>query len=874
MTAEAAIASLVGGPSLLPLRKFQTKASDTILNVVRDTAAKIEAARDRRRDIAKAQGVTLLRAPTGSGKTLTVGRTLERMVGGLPRKTCWFWFTPYSGLVTQTQDALRSQCRSIRMRDLKTDRHLKVTKDGDVFIATWASVASAKKDAKKARRNLETLAGVDLFIAALRADGWYIGVVIDEAHLNFGTGARRAAEFYLDVLQPDFTILATATPRDEELERFAKIARIGTPNRVEVGREEVVRACLNKPGVRAVHFRAEEKEKNLFDMEEVAIYAGWERHLAIKRALKDEGVDLTPLLLIQVENDKEGEDDRVKQVVTFLKTLKVPDSAIGWHTSSEPDPYFHTLAYDETKEVLIFKMAAATGFDAPRAWTLVSLRKSVGEEFGLQVLGRIMRVHPRVQHLHAFASEPPRLPNHILDHGYVFLANPDQQVAMTAAAEELKTIQDSIETVTDNVVVVDFGSSKAALFDPRSGFAELLVPPTPASGDKGAQEAASAHEDVHEEPESTSDPDSSGGHAKETVQRAAALRVQSALDFILEAPEPSLVRSAGKERLSSADPGTSSFKVHRYPLRTDITFPRRLSREVKPRTMDGLVACIAERIQIDDAVVNLVNRTKGKVVVTEEEVFGHEVLVGTQSVPISNVRIAQEAQMAFRFNDGIDERELRPALVSRLRRELDDRGQEVEEKDLRRAVNLIAMTRPSLLHDACRSCLASVVEIHQDVDIPDHIEAMGTLQRSAKSVYGVFPSTMNREERAFADLLDADTTGTVLWWLRNVENTRWAVSIVLPNGRLHYPDFVIGVDARRKSEDNIALAEVKDDGRTGRLFSRGNTDKVRSEHARYKSALMVYRDEVGDWIKAVYRADIERLTDGERFKISDLVYTQ
>ena len=57
------------------------------------------------------------------------------------------------------------------------------------------------------------------------------------------------------------------------------------------------------------------------------------------------------------------------------------------HTSAEPDPYFHTLAYDETKDILVFKVAAATGFDAPRAWTLVSLRKTRGVEFGLQILG-------------------------------------------------------------------------------------------------------------------------------------------------------------------------------------------------------------------------------------------------------------------------------------------------------------------------------------------------------------------------------------------------------------------------------------------------------------------------------------------------------
>ncbi len=50
--------------------------------------------------------------------------------------------------------------------------------------------------------------------------------------------------------------------------------------------------------------------------------------------------------------------------------------------------------------VLIFKVAVATGFDAPRAWTLVSVRPNRGRDFGLQIVGRIMRVHPSVRPIH------------------------------------------------------------------------------------------------------------------------------------------------------------------------------------------------------------------------------------------------------------------------------------------------------------------------------------------------------------------------------------------------------------------------------------------------------------------------------------------
>ena len=52
------------------------------------------------------------------------------------------------------------------------------------------------------------------------------------------------------------------------------------------------------------------------------------------------------------------------------------------------------LANDEAREVLIFKMAVALGFDAPRAWTLVSMRAAKDEDFGVQLVGREARYAP------------------------------------------------------------------------------------------------------------------------------------------------------------------------------------------------------------------------------------------------------------------------------------------------------------------------------------------------------------------------------------------------------------------------------------------------------------------------------------------------
>lgn len=880
MTEAAPTASRA--PGLYAMRGFQTEAVTTIGKVLKDTARLIEADFSRRQDIARATGVTLLRSPTGSGKTLTIGRALESVVGSLQRRTVWFWFTPFSGLVAQTRDALASQCPQLRLRDASVDRGFDGTQDGDVFVLTWQSVASARQDARRARQADDTVPGLDTLLTALRAD-FYIGVVIDEAHLNFGTGAPQAAAFYLDVVKPDFTVLATATPKDEDLERFQRASGIGEVNRVEVSRERVVKACLNKVGVKAVHFRADDRDERVLDMQEVAIYAGLARHRLVKAALKEAGINLNPLMLIQVENVSANGADPVDRVREILKDYgipseKTPGSPLAVHTSAEPDPFFHTLAYDETKEILVFKMSAATGFDAPRAWTLVSLRKAVGPEFGLQVIGRIMRVHPRLQGLHPFASDPPRQVPNPLDYGYVFLANPEHQFAMVEAARELRDLRDTVKTVTDDAVVVRVGADTAVLLNPENGFAELLDMPRPGDGAYGGppEMASSLHDTTKVDATENLDakhPWTIPADLATLPNWAQAERVQPLLDGLWSSVRSE--RDHHQERSASPSDGEAAGSpphgLHAYPLRTDVVFPRKLAREVMPKTMDGLVQCIARRIDIDDTAIALVQKTLGKVHITEEDVFGDERARRTENVPLSAARIAQGAQQSFRFNDSIDERDLKPALVERLRRELEDRGvQIVDERHLRRGVDLLALARPQLLTEACRTCLAEEVDIRQDEEIPAFYAGPHALERSERNLYGVFPADMNKEELAFARVLDQDQSGTVMWWIRNQSQARWAVSIVLPNGERHFPDFVVGVDQRRKSDDHIALAEVKDDGKTGRLFSDKNIEKVRTEHARYRSCLMVFRTEQGEWFNVAYRPELQRHQAGAKFKVDDL----
>ncbi len=55
------------------------------------------------------------------------------------------------------------------------------------------------------------------------------------------------------------------------------------------------------------------------------------------------------------------------------------------------------IANDTTKQVLIFKQSAGTGFDAPRAFVLASIKPVNDADFAMQFIGRVIRVARQVR---------------------------------------------------------------------------------------------------------------------------------------------------------------------------------------------------------------------------------------------------------------------------------------------------------------------------------------------------------------------------------------------------------------------------------------------------------------------------------------------
>ena len=94
-------------------------------------------------------------------------------------------------------------------------------------------------------------------------------------------------------------------------------------------------------------------------------------------------------------------------------------------------------------------MAVALGFDAPRAGILVSMRAARDQDYGVQLVGRILRVHRRLQGRARAKTLPP-----LLNYGYVFLADAEAQEGLDLAGQRINRLQTAYAKVSPTTALV------------------------------------------------------------------------------------------------------------------------------------------------------------------------------------------------------------------------------------------------------------------------------------------------------------------------------------------------------------------------------------------------------------------------------------
>lgn len=783
----------------------------------------------------KQSAAVMLQAPTGIGKTLIATEAVARF--SALDDVVWFWFAPYATLIDQAAASLQRQAPQLKILDIEHQRTPDELASGALFVITWQTVATKTKESRLARTTGDVGLSVDDLIAQARALGLRVGVVVDEAHHGF-VKAKEAYRFFAEVLEPDYALMMTATPRDTDVASFADKTgyQVGDSSEwASITRYEGYQAGLLKVGVKTAQFlTGNNDDAALVDFEEVAMSECAAMHRAIKGVLAESGVKLTPLMLVQVPN---GGAALEKARDYLTGPLKFPASAVKVHVSEEPDPNLQALAQDPTVEVLVFKMAIAMGFDAPRAFTLAALRGTRDPNFGIQVVGRIMRVHQLLQR----RSGTPQ----VLNYGYVFLANREAQEGLTGAATVINKLQEHTANTTPETVVT-FTVDSSFVQVVKTGQTAAIFPPL--------------------EPEQMA----TGGTDAATVTSMPGRNMA-----LLSQQTPSLFPELTKGELThGAQDGptalVSAFKLdaeeqYAYPLRFE-GLPL-LVTEVLPTNPDDFEAQLVSFVDFT-AVLADRDRSRTKLVKRTVDIF--EAADTPDDVDVwakmSAASIAQRArQIAFEYPD-VDNRQFLQALRKRFRDALEVGGFDQPESDeaLTQQLELVLVRNPNLIRQAHKRCRASQIQT-QSHALPSVCQSKYRLESAKRNVYGVFPADLSAEELRFAEMLD--TSPEVDWWHRNP--VRQAESVALyrwSNGVGFFPDFLVAV-RDRKAGDGVALVEFK-----GPQLQQYDKEKAGAVHMHYGRAFMVGVGNKGSKELRLFRLVDGELVDDGLFEVGRLRY--
>lgn len=350
----------------------------------------------------------IFKAPTGSGKTIMTAEFLKQLIDDKEIKIpfSFIWTAPRK-LHTQSKEKLEKYYEDTRVLECSNFEDLtdKQIGENEILFLNWESIN--KKDKNTIVKENEKEFYLGKIVENTKEERREIVLIIDESHHH---ATSEISQDLISDIAPRLTIEVSATPvitnpdeivsvplEDVKLEGMIKKSVILNPNFKNVLSGDSLKTTL-ADGTDAM-----------------VLEEGIKKRAEIEKAYKEAGIDINPLLLIQLPDRKTQAEDQVKNdVERILKDkygITTENGKLAIYLSEEKENLENIAKNNHETEVLIFKQAIALGWDCPRAQVLVLFRDWKSLTFSVQTVGRIMRMpEPDTGH---YKQE-------ILNHGFVF----------------------------------------------------------------------------------------------------------------------------------------------------------------------------------------------------------------------------------------------------------------------------------------------------------------------------------------------------------------------------------------------------------------------------------------------------------------------
>lgn len=388
----------------------------------------------------------ILKAPTGSGKTFMTESFIHRLANqpDFNEDVAFVWMTCSDTLAMQSRDKFYEyfspnlNSRLLTASDIEQNEFLL---KNDILFSNWQkyNISKDKFDKRTLRRPederklKENGFYFDDLIENTKNQGRQIVLLIDESHAY---DSKLAEESVIKTIEPKIIIKISATPfkNDSEKKDFYAQKGMGYADIVEIKRDSVIAEGLIKESIVS---QTEEDIMNYKvpdeDIEKLLLTLAIEKQKYLRKEWQKLGFNINPLIMIQLPNDSKTKtaneiESKKTRVLQILKDLGIEEDKIATRLQETTERMNDITQNDSQIDFLLFKLAAATGWDCPRAHILVRYREIKSESFETQTLGRILRM-PVVK---------KDFNNQLLQTGYLYTNFPKSSVHIPEETNENK----------------------------------------------------------------------------------------------------------------------------------------------------------------------------------------------------------------------------------------------------------------------------------------------------------------------------------------------------------------------------------------------------------------------------------------------------
>jgi len=352
----------------------------------------------------------VFKAPTGSGKTIMMAEFLKQLVDDreIKQSLGFIWTAPRQ-LHIQSREKLENYFETSRALKCSYFEDLDDRKisENEILFFNWERINKA--DNIYIRDNEQDF-NLSKVLERTKEEGREIILIIDEAHHH---ATSEISQGLIHMIGPKLTIEMSATPVLKDPDDMVSVAI------EDVKREGMIKKgiILNDDFVNFIQEGKIQTQKLSGGSEQLVIDAAMKKRQELVEAYKKEGVNVNPLVLIQLPDRKTSLEDSMRErIESILKnkykiSIEKENNKLAIWLSGEHINKEEVEKPDNYVEVLIFKQAIALGWDCPRAQILLLFREWHSPIFSIQTVGRIMRM-----------PEPDKghYKNEILNYGYVY----------------------------------------------------------------------------------------------------------------------------------------------------------------------------------------------------------------------------------------------------------------------------------------------------------------------------------------------------------------------------------------------------------------------------------------------------------------------